>query len=69
MSDIKIPHAIATAETTIGGITLRCHILADGRRIIEEESMHQMLTAMQTGELSSEDALHLANWLKGMADA
>lgn len=35
----EIPHAVKSGIITIFGIDLKCHILSDGQRIVEKESM------------------------------
>jgi hypothetical protein len=68
MSD-ALPQAIATSEMTIGGITLRCHVLDDGRRVLEADGMDRLVEALEAGELDVQDADRLGRWMKGQGDA
>lgn len=64
MADEKIPASVACSEMTIGTVTLRVHVLDDGRRIVEQAGMDEVLEAMAAGSLDPADALRLAAWLK-----
>lgn len=33
------PNVVRSGELSIGGVVLKCHVLEDGRRIIEEDSL------------------------------
>jgi len=48
------------------GVTVRCHVLEDGRRIIEAESMAALLAAMESGAEPG-DIQGFARWQRGLA--
>ena len=64
MTEEKLPVAVATSEVTIGGRTLRCHVLDDGRRVVEGPGMDDLVAAMIRGDLPQQDAAAFAEWLK-----
>jgi hypothetical protein len=45
MSD-DLPACIWSGSFNICGVEMRCHVLSDGQRIIEAESMERFLAAM-----------------------
>lgn len=46
------------------GVEVKCHVLSDGRRIIEEDSVVALLQAMDVGLNPVDDEmLELAKWL------
>lgn len=57
-----LPKSIGEAELKIGNVTLRFHVLDNGQRIIEAESFHAFMAAMEDGSvvLSEEDSMKLA---------
>jgi hypothetical protein len=46
MSDL--PVAVWTGEFTLFGVTLRCHVLDDGRRIIDADDIAELLLGSPT---------------------
>lgn len=64
-----LPHAVASSILKISDAEIRVHVLSDGRRMIESESVNMLLTKMARGELTAEQADKLARWIKGQADA
>lgn len=40
---------------TVWGIEMRCHVLDNGQRIIEQESFHKFMDAMADGMPAAED--------------
>lgn len=49
----------------LGEIESKCHVLNDGRRIIEAESMEKIFHAMSLNP-KPEEILELAKWSKGL---
>jgi hypothetical protein len=42
---------VAQAEFTLFGVTLHCHVLSDGQRVIQEDDLRKLLLAMLTGSI------------------
>lgn len=65
MPDSKIPKAIASKEFKIFGVTVKCHVLEDGRRIVEEQSVADMLNAMSTPDRPNMDEIEsFHRWMR-----
>lgn len=64
-----IPKAIWQGTFKLLGIELQCHVLDDGRRIIEASSMERLLEAMATGEheLDPIEFAAFSRWQRGEA--
>lgn len=62
----EIPQSIASATFTVFGVEVRCHVLDDGQRIIEEESVEALLEAMSKQESfePGEMAAALYRWIQ-----
>jgi hypothetical protein len=59
--------AIASSTFRIFGVDVRCHVLDNGQRIIEEDSVVELLEAMASPDnrdLGDMDAF--ARWQKGL---
>lgn len=63
-NDQKLPRATHTATLSIGGVELVCHVLDDGRRVLDEESVTAFF-AMLEGQLTEEDAVRVARFVRG----
>jgi hypothetical protein len=64
--ELKPPTSIASSSFQIFGVTVRCHVLDDGQRIIEEESVAALLEAMS--DLTQPDMGDLESfnrWMRG----
>lgn len=64
MADESMPEAVWSGSFEIFGITVRCHNLSDGRRVIEHESVTALLTAMENGAEPG-DLSGFSLWQKG----
>jgi hypothetical protein len=66
-NDADLPHVVWSGEFAFGGITMRCHVLDDGQRVIEEESVNAFLAWLE--DCSPEDAKsfdeQFAMWVRG----
>ncbi len=63
----KIPHAIMSGELTIGDFVLKTHVLDDGTRIFEEESVIGFFEWLENGGmLTKEDAEKIAGFVHGV---
>ena len=61
------PHSVWQGSFHLFGVELQCHVLSDGQRIIEEDSMVDLLEAMKAPVDGHSDAVKLAGfckWLK-----
>lgn len=63
MSDL--PVAVWSGSFRLFGVDVKCHRLADGRNIIEQESMEKVLDAMQAGSLDFTDLRAFQEFEKG----
>jgi hypothetical protein len=63
----KTPTSIAANTVNIAGVDMTVHVLDNGQRIIEAESMERFFTALASGEIkpSEDDAMQLANLVHG----
>jgi hypothetical protein len=65
-----LPSAVWSGEFVLFGVPLKCHVLNDGRRIIDAESIEDLMRAMATqGEQSLEEmereVAAFARWMRG----
>lgn len=42
----RYPHAVWSGSFTLFGVEVKCHTLSDGQRIIESDSVNQLLLGM-----------------------
>jgi hypothetical protein len=65
MSDL--PVSVWTGEFTLFGVTLRCHVLDDGRRIIDADDIAKLLSAEPTDPDHADmaDLQELLAWCRG----
>lgn len=62
-----LPESVHQATLRIMGVDLKVHVLGDGRRIIESDSLADFLDAMANGpRLTEEEADSLARFVKGL---
>ena len=63
----SVPESIWNGTFRLFGVGLRCHILSDGQRIIEHDSVLALLAAMSSGETEAdmEDLERFARWQRG----
>lgn len=57
-------HAVWQGTFKAFGVDVVCHVLNDGRRIIEAESMEALMMAA-VGTIQAEDLEAFARWCKG----
>lgn len=66
---MSIPRAIASATFTIFGVTLHCHVLDDGTRVIEEQDVAALIDSFgaPAGHLDLDDPEleRFARWQRG----
>lgn len=63
----KLPTAVWSGSFNLFGVSVNCHVLDDGRRIIDADSFREMLDAMHSGNVPQEESLmEFAKWLKGI---
>lgn len=62
------PQSIWQGTFTMFGVEVRCHVLDDGRRIIEAESMTELLNAMASCNrvVDPKEIEGFAKWQKGI---
>lgn len=68
MSDV--PHSVWQGSFSVFGVEVKCHVLDDGQRIIEIDSMKALLAAMAgdnniTSPGESPDLTEFARWVHG----
>lgn len=57
----ELPKAIASSELEICGVTLRCHVLDNGQRVIEQDGVEALFAAFAEGRSpTDEEAMELA---------
>ncbi len=61
-----IPTVVSTATVRIGSLDMVVHQLSDGQRIIEAESMHAFMEALENGTLivSPDESMKLAKAIR-----
>ncbi len=57
MSDDKLPHPVWSGSFTICGIEMKCHVLSDGQRIIEAESIEKFFSAFEDDNAGAIEAI------------
>lgn len=61
-----IPTSVRSGSFSLGGVTLTFHVLSDGQRVIEHQSMMDFLEALHgDAKVSDADALSLAKFILG----
>lgn len=60
-----IPKAVWSGSFLLFGVEMKCHVLEDGRGIIEADSMAQFLEALECGGADPGDVVGFANWQRG----
>lgn len=61
----NIPKAVWSGEFKIGTHVLRCHVLEDGRRIIDADDLNAFFMGGSV-TLNHEDIVEFAKWSKGL---
>jgi hypothetical protein len=65
---MPIPVSVWSGTFKIMGVEIRCHVLDNGQRIIEEESLQDFISALADGNMSPIDIAELHQfvlWHKG----
>lgn len=63
---MSIPKSIYVGELEICGITLRCHVLDNGQRVLEQKGVEDLFAEWATGHLlDDEDAEAIARFVRG----
>ena len=67
MMAANLPTAVWTGAFTIFGVEVKCHVLDDGRRIIDADSIGKLLAAMElpSGSVEPGDLEAFARWKRG----
>lgn len=66
MSEVH-PNAIWSGSFRVFDVEVKCHTLADGRRIIEAESFHKLMEAVRApGDMRDDpDVVAFTRWQQG----
>jgi len=63
------PVSVWQGEFTMSGVTLHCHVLDDGTRIIEAADVQALMDAWAAGaDVDEEEAAAFARWQRGGGD-
>lgn len=67
MSEERLPRAVWSGTVRVGSLELECHVLEDGRRIIEAASLERFFAALEENEthISPGDFDEFAAWYVG----
>lgn len=60
-----LPRAVWSGSFMIGEIEMRCHVLEDGRRIIDAESMEALLGGDALGDDTADAFAEFMRWAMG----
>lgn len=68
MADDALPHSVMQGQFTLFGVTLHCHLLSNGQRIIEADDVEQLFAAMGVADItpSDEELRAFARWMRGL---
>jgi hypothetical protein len=58
------PTVISTGVFLLGGVALTCHVLSNGQRVIDAESLERLLG--EGVQVTEEEAVQFARWMKGV---
>ena len=62
-----LPQAIWSGTFTVFGVEMKCHVLNDGRRVIEAESLEKLFEVWAAGEaVPLGDINDFARWQQGV---
>jgi hypothetical protein len=66
MADDDLPRIVWSSEFKLGAVTMKCHILDNGQRVIEQESMLEFLAAIEADTPIDYDAMRaFGRWQRG----
>jgi len=61
-----LPFAVWSGEFRVGGVTLKCHVLSDGTRVIERESVAEFFNMLAGEEpIDPREMEAFARWQRG----
>lgn len=64
-----LPKAIWSGEFELAGVSMKCHVLENGQRVIDEDSVVAFLEALatttQTADDFEADVARFAAWMRG----
>ena len=67
-----IPSSVSQGEFTLFGVTLHCHVLSSGQRVIDADDIARLFAVMENGDpMDHNDASlqasleEFARWMKG----
>ena len=72
MTEGTLPSSVGYGEFTLFGVVMKCHVLSDGRRIIEAESMEKLFEAMAEpgcAVLDEDEIARYARWSRGEGES
>ena len=58
------PHSVWQGSYSLFGVDVKCHVLSNGKRIIEEDSMVDLLEALEVPLEDTSDGADLAEFCK-----
>lgn len=58
-----LPTTVWSGEFKLGSVTMKCHVLSDGRRIIEAESVWQFFNGL--GDFEPSELEQFVAWQRG----
>ena len=64
---MSVPKSVWQGSFHIGGIELICHVLDDGTRIIDKESLEHFFASLESNEFDADGDLEaFAIWQRGI---
>lgn len=64
----ETPVSVWSGSFTVFGVEVKCHVLSDGRRVVERDSMLDLMNAMSatpTSEVDIDELATFVRWQKG----
>jgi hypothetical protein len=66
MDDDDLPRSVWSGEFKLGSVTMKCHTLDNGQRVIEQESVLEFFAAIEAGAVIDHDAMEaFGRWQRG----
>jgi len=65
-----LPKAIWSGSFFLGGVEMKCHVLDNGMRIIDAESIEAFFRSAEEGIFNptEEESINLGKWIKGIKE-
>lgn len=63
MSDL--PKAVWSGTFKVFGVDVRCHVLDDGRRIVDPEDVAKIFDPDRTDAAEPEELVAMSEWMRG----